>query len=330
MTPLDLRNPSRRQVVLGAGATSAGAALLTSRAANAAAPLLGTQVPGWYRFKVGDFECTVVSDGPLAPTPVQALYPPIMEDEFAKLLTERFQPGRLLFDQNALVVNTGRDLVLFDTGGGTIRPLGPKTGQLLGNLHAASIDPAQIDTVVITQAHADHCWALMAGEGRPTFPNAKVVISKEDFDYWTDEARMSSNELLKTLISVNRRHLLPVRDRTTFIEDGREVVPGITAMATPGHTVGHMSFVIGSGSSALMLTADVVHHFVLSLERPRRPFSSDTDAQEAIKTRVRVLDMLASSRMPALVYHFPFPGLGNVSKVGEGYMWHPAPWQVAL
>jgi glycosyltransferase involved in cell wall biosynthesis len=148
-------------------------------------------------------------------------------------------------------------------------------------------------------------------------------------DYWTDEGKLG-NDFLKTLVSVTRKHLLPVRNRIAFIEDGKEVAPGITAMATPGHTVGHASFVINSGSNALMLVADVVHNHVLSLQRPRFPFAHDTDAQQAIKTRVRVLDMLAANRMPMLVYHFPFPGIGNVSKEGEGYRWHPASWQTVL
>ncbi len=138
------------------------------------------------------------------------------------------------------------------------------------------------------------------------------------------------NEMMKMIVPVMRRQLLPLRDRVTFIEDGKEILPGITAMATPGHTPGHMSFVISSGSSSLMLMADVVHNHILSLERPRFPLTFDIDGGEAIKSRIRVLDMLAANRMPVLAYHFPFPGLGNVSKAGDGFKWHPAPWQVVL
>lgn len=322
-------NPSRRQVFIAGGAVVGGAALLPGSATQAAAPATGTQVPGWYRFKVGEFECTVVSDGPLAPSAVGAVYPPLMEDEFAKLLAQNFQPAKVPFDQNALVVNTGRQLVLFDTGVGTIKALGPNAGRLIGNLKAAGIEPAQIDAVVITHAHADHCWALMAGENQPNFPNAKVLIAKADFDFWTDENKMG-NDMMKMIVPVMRRQILPLRDRIAFIEDGKEVLPGITAMATPGHTVGHTSFVIASGASSLMLAVDVVHNHIVSLERPRFPVTFDTDGQEAVKSRVKVLDTVAANRMPMLAYHFPFPGIGNVSKAGDGYKWHPAPWQVVI
>jgi glyoxylase-like metal-dependent hydrolase (beta-lactamase superfamily II) len=321
-------NPSRRQAVLGAG-VAAGAALLPPGTAGAAAPLLGTQVPGWYRFKVGDVECTVVSDGPLTPSPLASAFPPAWEDDLAKLLGDNLQPRRLPFDQNALVVNTGRELVLFDTGLGTIKALGPNSGRLLGNLKAAGIDPAQIDKVVITHAHSDHCWALMGPENQPNFPKAEIFISKADFDFWTDENKMGS-DFMKMVVPITRQQLVPLRDRITFTEDGKEVAQGVTAMATPGHTLGHTSFVIHSGSSALMLTADVVHNHIVSLQRPRIAVSFDSDGQEAIKTRIRVLDMLAANRMPMLVYHFPFPGIGNIAKAGEGYAWYPASWQTVL
>jgi glyoxylase-like metal-dependent hydrolase (beta-lactamase superfamily II) len=328
MISKNARTPSRRQVFAAGGAILGGAALLGAPAARAAAPPTGTQVPGWYRFKVGELECTVVSDGPLAPSQLEAVFPPMMEEEFAKLLAANFQPTKVPFDQNTLVVNTGRQLILFDTGVGTIKALGPNAGRLLGNLKAAGIEPAQIDAVVITHAHADHCWALMAGD-QPNFPNAKVLISKADFDFWTDENKMG-NDMMKMIVPVMRRQLLPLRDRITFMDDGKEVLPGITAMATPGHTSGHMSFVIASGSSALMLVADVVHNHILSVERPRFPLAFDMDGQDAIKTRVRVLDMLTANRMPMLAYHFPFPGIGNVSKAGDGFKWHPASWQVVI
>ncbi|HEX2135455.1 MAG TPA: MBL fold metallo-hydrolase [Microvirga sp.] len=328
MIPTEALNLSRRGVLLGGGAMLAGAAFLDPAPVRAAAPPLGTQVPGWYRFKLGEFECTVVSDGPLAPSPVQAVYPPLMEDEFSQRLAENFLPAKVPFDQNALVVNTGRQLVLFDTGVGTIKALGPNAGRLLGNLKAAGIEPAQIDAVVITHAHSDHCWALMAGD-QPNFPNAKVFIARADFEFWTDENKMGS-DMMKLIVPITRGQLLPLRDRVTFVEDGQEVLPGITAMSTPGHTVGHTSFVIGSGPSSLMLVGDVVHNHILSLERPRFPMAFDSDGGDAIKSRLRVLDMLAANRMPLIAYHFPFPGIGNVSKAGDGYRWHPAPWQVVI
>lgn len=183
--------------------------------------------------------------------------------------------------------------------------------------------------MLLTHAHPDHCWALVGDDGRPTFPNARVFLTQADLDFWTDEATLS-NAALKDFVVGTRRQLLPVRDRITPVEDGREVVPGVTALASPGHTVGHTSYVLSSGRDTLLLAGDVVHHHVLSLQRPRLPFVFDTDADLAIRSRLRLLDMAVAQRLPVLAYHFPFPGIGHVAKAGEGYTWVPSPMRTVL
>jgi glyoxylase-like metal-dependent hydrolase (beta-lactamase superfamily II) len=321
---------SRRHLLAGAaalGALSAG----SPSPARAAAPALGTQAPSWYRFKIGEFEATVVSDGPLPLGKPEDGFKGLPKAELDKLLTDNFLPTDLVtLEQNALIVNTGRNLILFDTGMGTAKAFGPTTGKLLDNIKAAGIDPGQIDLVAVTHAHIDHCWALMSDDAKPNFPNAKVTISTTDYDWWTDEAKLSQGGWLKDFVAGARKHLVPVRDRIAWAEDGKEVAPGITAMFSPGHTVGHMAYLINSGSQSLVFTGDLCHHQVLLLQRPRLEFAFDTDPKQAVASRMRVFDMIAKDRLPIVSYHFPFPGIGHVTKQGEGYLWHPAPMKMVL
>ena len=320
---------SRRSVV--AGFSGVAAAGLLPATVRARAPMQNTQAPAFYRFRLGAFELTVVSDGPLGlGAPRDGIFNGVSGAEFTKVLTENFLPTDTVeVDQNALVVNTGDRLVLFDTGDGGSKMFGPKSGRLFANLKAAGIEPKDIDVVAITHAHPDHCWALMAADGTPNFPNAQIAISQADFDFWTDEAR-AQGDMMKPMIEGTRRQLIPNRARTSFLKDGQEVVPGIRAMAAPGHTVGHMVFVVSSGGKSLVNIGDVAHHPIVSTQTPRAAFLFDTDGAQGVASRLRVFDMLAADRIPFVSYHFPWPGLGYLSKQGDGYRYFAAPVQTAL
>lgn len=319
---------SRRHWLAGAGALAAAAGYLPS-VSHAAAPPSGQQVAAWYRFKIGAFEATVVSDGPLALGSPADAFKGASKEELEADLRQAFLPvDTVVLEQNVLVLNTGRQLVLIDTGMGPSKLFGPTTGRLLANLKLAGIDPALIDAVVITHAHSDHCFGLVSADDQPSFPNAKVYLTQSDYDFWTDEAKLAGP--MKDFVAGARKNLVPLRDRISWVQDGKEVLPGITALASPGHTVGHTSYVISSGRDTMMFSGDICHHQVILLKRPRLEFAYDTDPALAARSRIRVLDMLAAERMPFVSYHFPFPGLGHVAKAGEGYGWHPTPMTMLL
>jgi glyoxylase-like metal-dependent hydrolase (beta-lactamase superfamily II) len=320
---------TRRSAI--AGLSSFAASGLMPGVAMAKAPMLNTQAPAFYRFKLGAFELTVVSDGPLGLGAANdGIFTGVSKADFTKILNDNYLPSDSVeMDQNVLVVNTGDRLVLIDTGDGGSKMFGPKSGRLLANLKAAGIDPKDIDVVALTHAHPDHCWALMAADGTPNFPNAQIALSQADFDFWTDESK-AQGDMMKALIGGTRRHLLPNRGRMSFIADGQEVVPGIRAMAAPGHTVGHMVFVVASGGKTLVNTGDVAHHHIVSMQNPRAAFAYDTDGAQGVATRLKVLDMLAADRVPLVSYHFPWPGLGYVAKQGEAYRYVAAPMQTVL
>jgi glyoxylase-like metal-dependent hydrolase (beta-lactamase superfamily II) len=319
-----------RRAALGAGlAAPLAAALPRASLAQGAAPAQGA---GFYRFRLGDARCAVVSDGALeAPLPVQQVLAANASPEaVASTLAERFLPAdRATLHFNALFVDTGRNKVMIDAG--SAASMGPSAGRLPANLRAAGIDPAEIDTLVVSHAHPDHLFGALAADGSPVFPNARVLVGEAEHAFWTGDADLSkataAPEMKQAMVEGARKHLAALKDRLELVQPERELVPGLTALATPGHTPGHLSFVLASGGRQLLLTKDVVHHFGLALPHPEWKVSFDTDPDQAVETRKRLLDRIAADRAAVLAYHFPFPGLGHVGRGREvAYGWEPAVW----
>jgi glyoxylase-like metal-dependent hydrolase (beta-lactamase superfamily II) len=324
--------PYSRRALFGAGA--AAAAFATLPHARAAAPMLGTLPPAWHRFKLGAFEATVVSDGALPLGRPQDSFVGPGADRIPAMLTAEFlDPNAATLEQNILILNTGRNLVLFDTGmgesmGADSKMFGPTTGRLLANMRAAGIEPSQIDTVMCTHAHCDHVWALVDGNGNRNFPNAQVVINEADLRFWTDEANKRGPAFMTVFIEGAKKNLNAYRDRLVMARDGQEAVPGVTAVFTPGHTVGHTVYFISSDGRTLVNTGDLAHHQVLLLRQPTMEFSYDTDPKASAQTRSRMLDRLSQEKAQVISFHFPWPGVGHVRREGEGFAWVPTPMNV--
>ncbi|WP_307137625.1 MBL fold metallo-hydrolase [Pseudoroseomonas cervicalis] len=324
---------TRRGLLGGAAALAAASQL--PRPAEAAAPFRNALPPAWHRFRFGEYEATVISDGRLPlgkPAPAFPASPP---EEIARLMSSNFLPtDEATLEQNILVLNTGRQLILFDTGmgdsmGADSQMFGPTTGKALANLRAAGISPEQIDLVILTHAHCDHCWGLVDAQGNKVFPNAQVAVSEADLRFWTDDANKRGPAFMTSFIEGAKKNLSAYRDRMIMVRDEQEVVSGITALAAPGHTVGHHCYAISSGNQVMVNTGDLAHHHVLLLRKPMWEFSFDTDPKQSAQTRSRMLDRLATDKHAILSYHFPWPGLGHVAKEGEGYAWIQEPMNLS-
>jgi glyoxylase-like metal-dependent hydrolase (beta-lactamase superfamily II) len=287
--------------------------------------------PGWYRFKLGSFEITVVSDGPMPLKPPSSGFSDAPLDEVDALLTENFLPtDQLLLGMNALVINTGKHVVLVDTGmgesmGELSHMFGPSTCHLLSNLAAAGFRPEDIDVVAITHAHPDHCWGLVDESGNRVFPNAQVAIAQEELDYWFDTNNRSVSYFAEVSVDGAIKNLTPYLDFLIIVPDGGEVVPGIKALLCAGHSPGHNGYVISSGNDVMVTTGDLAHHYILAMKHPEWHISYDTDSDMAVQSRRRIFDMLADQKLLTHGYHFPWPGLGHVVKEGNGYCWVAAP-----
>lgn len=327
-------NPSlvnRRSLIASALGLPACAAipLRPALAAQTARPARGDRAPPFYQFRLGAAEVTVVSDGPFALENPSDFFLGAEEGGIDTLLSENFLPtDKLVLQQNVLVVDQGGKRVLFDAGMGSFNLFGTSTGRLDRSLAGAGISPRDIDAVVCSHAHVDHIGGLVGDGGAATFPNAEIYIDEADFAFWTDDTRHGAS--LRPFVEVARRSLLPHRDRIVFFKDGEEFLPGIQALAAPGHTVGHTCFLITSGQEALCFSADLAHHHIVMLEQPRLELAFDTDPKQAVESRVRILDLLARERIALAGYHFPWPGIGHVAKAGEGFRYVPQPMQFVM
>jgi glyoxylase-like metal-dependent hydrolase (beta-lactamase superfamily II) len=317
---------TRRSALAGIGALAA-APLLRPTIAGATAPMLGPSRPTHYRFRLGDYGVTTLLDGALqfdGPHPIFGEDQP--EDAVQELAEANFLPrSRMENVFVPVVVGTGERLVLFDAGNAAAR--GPGAGNLVAVLEAAGYRAEQVDVVVITHMHPDHIGGLMA-DGRPAFPNARYVTGQVEYDFWAHEDRLSGpTEGVARLVQSN---VVPLAERMSFIGDGDEVVPGITAQAAFGHTPGHLAFHLESGGRRLLLWADTANHYVVSVQRPDWHVRFDMDKEGAAATRRRLLDMAASERLPVIGYHMPFPGVGYIDRGADGYRWVPASYQLNL
>ena len=318
---------SRRQLLAGASAAAAVGLAGTASPVMAKAPMINAQAPAFYRFQLGTIEATVVSDGPLSIGDPKNTFRGPTAEQIGRMMTDHFLPtDNVVLDQNALVINTGDKLAVFETGMSSVKR-NDAMGRLVTSIKQAGIDPNDIDAVIPTHAHIDHIGGIMAQDGSRNFPNAQIYISQADLEFWTDDKRLGTPAEGSALAA--KKNLLPNRDRIVFYKDGQDVIPGVQAMHTPGHTVGHTCFVINSGGKSLFLTGDLMHHVIL-IEQPRMEVAFDTDPGQGIQTRIRVMDMLSTQQMMALVYHLPWPGLGHFAKQGDGFQFVAEPMKMVL
>lgn len=320
---------SRRAALAGATAVAAtvGSGMPS---ALAKAPFAKSQPQYFYRFPFGEFQATVVSDGPLPLGKPTDSMKGVPEAEITKALSDNFLPtDNVVLEQNVLVLNTGKRVIMFDSGMGTSKMFGPTTGRLLKSLAEAGIQPGQIDDIICTHAHIDHTGGLSNAAGERLFPNATIHISQADYDFWTDVAKRDDKTAIGAFVRHARANLVPYQGRIKFVADGKEVVPGIQAMSAPGHTVGHTIYLIESAGKKLAFTGDTTHHQILLTEKPRTEFAYDTDPKKAVESRLRVFDMLAKDRIPFTAYHFPWPGYGYLGRQGtDSYRFYPVPMSI--
>ncbi len=320
---------SRRNMILGASAVASAGALWPASVGYAKAPMLNAPAPYYYRFKLGDAEATIVSDGTLPLGDPHAAFFGLQPAELDQQLTDNYLPvNGATLEQNILVLNTGDRVIVFDTGMGSSKLFGNTTGKMMATVQQAGIDPGSVDAVVMSHAHIDHCGGCMAEDDIRNFPNAQYYITQADYDYWTDEKTVPPQ--YKAFLDQARKNLVPNRDRIVFIKDGQEFLPGIQAIATPGHTVGHTMFMISSGGKQLCYIGDLAHHPVLLLQKPLTEFAYDTDPKQSAQSRLKALGMLADQRIGVLAYHFPWPGIGHVARQGEGFRYYPEPMKMEL
>ncbi|TWI69609.1 glyoxylase-like metal-dependent hydrolase (beta-lactamase superfamily II) [Pseudoduganella lurida] len=313
---------ARRQVL----STIAGAVLsVTAAGAFAAAPIVGTQAPGYYRTMLGDFEVTVLSDGTVD-LPMDKLLQ-AKPAQLQQAFTKNFVKAPVETSVNTFLINTGSKLVLVDTGAGGL--FGPTLGKLLANLKAAGYQPEQVDEIYITHLHPDHIGGL--GAGQSVFPNAVVRADRHDADYWLSKSQASSAPADKQgYFQGAQNALAPYVGAKKFVpfDGSTELVPGIRATSSYGHTPGHTSYVVESRGQKLVLIGDLIHANFIQFDDPTVTIAFDSDSKTALAARQAGFAEAARSGYLIGAAHLPFPALGHLRSSGKGYQFVPVSYSV--
>lgn len=324
-------DPSRRTVMAGAGALAAAASLDlpvgVAPAQAQGAPV--NQNPGFYRYKVGDITVTAINDG-FARRPLEGFVRNAELADVKKAMEQAYLPSDALpISFTTLAFQQGDKLTLIDTGNGDSGA--PTSGAWMKNFQAAGLDPKKVTTVVFSHFHGDHINGFRLKDGTAVFPNAEVMVPAAEWAFWMDDARMSAApEAMKGAFAGVRRVFGPVAKDVKQYEAGKEILPGITAIAAPGHTPGHTVYMVSSGAGKLMVMSDTTNHPALFVRNPDWSAVFDMDGPQAAATRRKLLDMAVAEKTQVAFYHAPFPATGHIAKAGSGFELVPLQWSSAI
>jgi glyoxylase-like metal-dependent hydrolase (beta-lactamase superfamily II) len=302
-------------------ALAALAAALFAAPAFAAAPMVKTPAPGYFRMMLGDFEITAINDGTVD-LPVDKLLQGEKPAAIDKALAKSFLKSPLETSVNGFLINTGSKLVLVDAGAAGL--FGPTLGKFLANLKAAGYQPEQIDEIYVTHMHADHVGGLVAN-GQRVFPNAIVRAQKQESDYWLSQANMDKNPKQADGFKGAMASLNPYVSAGKYkaFEGDVELVPGISSHSGKGHTPGHATYVVESKGQKLVLIGDLIHVAAVQMGHPEVTISFDSDPKAAAASRLQAFDAAARGGYLIGGAHLQFPGLGHLEKEGKGYEFIP-------
>ncbi len=278
--------------------------------------------PDDYSFVQGEFQITVVSDGYIT-VPIDIVAPEGSPEERQDILMKTGDPSAGLVESktNIPIIRKGDDLIIVDIGSGD--KYQRSDGRLTANLQAAGIDAEDITRVVFTHAHPDHVWGTLTAHGSLRFPNATYYVGAAEWNFWMDpDYRNNMPSALHEFAEGAQRDLGAIKDRVVMLVPGGDIVTGLRALDTAGHTPGHLSLEI-AGGEGLIVTADAATNEIASFQHPKSPFGYDTIPDLAIRNRARLIERAASDRVKLLGYHWTYPGVGFAERKDGGYRYVP-------
>ncbi|WP_299747674.1 MBL fold metallo-hydrolase [uncultured Tateyamaria sp.] len=271
---------------------------------------------------LGSATLTTISDGSLM-LPGSFIFDPMPKDELAPILTDYgISDERLTPECNLALYRDGTNTVLFDVGSGP--DFMPTAGTILDSLDAAGLTPEDITHVVFTHAHPDHIWGLLDEFDEPLFYDATYMMGRTEWDYWWDPETVKTIGDARAAFAVGaKRRMEVIEDSVQLFDDGEEILPGIAAVSTPGHTPGHMSFELRNGSDSALVIGDAIGNHHVAFRKPEWISGSDQDGAMAAATRKVLFDRITSEQMQIVGFHLPQGGMGRVDKDEEGYVFVP-------
>lgn len=288
----------------------------------AATSLVGLAKPSWAvsSLNLGEFQVDIVSDGHLT-LPASFTFSGMPEDEIADLMRrhglskEGLQP-----DCNLTLLRQGDRAILFDVGAGP--NFMDSAGKVVDALSEIDVDPGDVTDVVFTHAHPDHIWGILDDFDDPLFSEATYHISEAEINYWTDPNTVHTiGETRQAFAAGAARYLAAIEDSIVRFKPEREILSGIYARATPGHTPGHTSFEVRNGGESLLVVGDAIGNHHVAFEQPQWEANSDQDKALGAQSRTSLIEQLAVEKTKLIGFHFPYPGIGFVEKSGSGYKW---------
>ena len=297
--------------------------------ATSGAALLSTTLPhrGWTETRLqlgGGIEILTLSDGNLT-LPAEFIFGPMPKDELAAILARyNMDPSAPLTPPcNITLMRHGDTLALFDAGSGT--GFQSSVGALPDALAAAGIDPMDITHVIFTHGHPDHLWGALDDFDEALFANATHMMGQTEFDYWMDDATVDSIGAERASFAVGaKRRLEILADDMVLFGDGEMVLPDVRAQLTPGHTPGHMAFVIGQGADAVMVLGDAIGNDHIAFARPEWTSGSDQDPEMAAATRAALFAQITAADLAVVGFHLQGGGIGRVTQADGGFVFQPA------
>ena len=291
------------------------------RLLQTAAPLpLAASVPQLAKanLSLGQATLTTVSDGTLT-LPGAFIFEPMPKEALGPILTDYgISSERLTPECNLALYRDGTNTVLFDVGSGP--DFMPTAGSIVESLDALGLAPEDITHVVFTHAHPDHIWGLLDDFDEPLFYEATYMMGRAEWAYWWNPETVNTIGEARAAFAVGaKRRMAAIEEAVVLFEDGEEILPGISALSTPGHTPGHMAFEVRQGSNAALVVGDAIGNHHVAFRKPEWESGSDQDAATAVNTRKMLLGRLADEQMAVIGFHLPDGGMGRVERDGDGY-----------
>jgi glyoxylase-like metal-dependent hydrolase (beta-lactamase superfamily II) len=303
---------------------SALAALVPLSASAAPVAKQQTQVPGYYRMALGDFEVTALYDGYIDLD--NKLLKGASAEDIQALLTKMFldSSNGVQTAVNAYLINTGSNLLLIDTG--AAKCFGPTLGVVQDNLKASGYSPDQVDSVLLTHLHPDHSCGLLTAGGEAAYPNATVYVPQAEADYWlSDEVAGQAPEASRGMFSMSQQAVAPyaAQQRLKRSSPDSQLIAGLSVVPSNGHTPGHSSYLLSSKDQSLLVWGDIVHSHAVQFAKPEVVIEFDVDSTKALATRKKLFADAARDKLWVAGAHMPFPGIGHVRREGSAYAWVP-------
>ena len=274
---------------------------------------------GPFGFKQGAYDVSVVSDGSLV-LPL-GIFPDAPAAELKALLGSMAKGDNAVFEASPVVLKAGAETILLDSGSGN--GFQPTAGKVLDNLKAAGIDPGAITKVVFTHAHPDHCWGTLGADGKPNYPNASLHMAETEWNFWTAAGLVDKMpKEMQGMVKGTQSQLAGMKDKINLFKAGSEILPGVHALDTAGHTPGHVSFEL-AGGDGLIVTGDAITNPLVFFPHPDWKFGFDADHAVAIANRKKLLDMASAGKKKLLGFHWPYPGLGMAQQKDGAYLYAP-------